>query len=89
MALGTTPAVLRLNLLRQGLLTIIAGAIPGVAGAVLAARFLESLVDGAKPATAPAYAVSVLSIASIAAAGIWIATRPVARLDVAEILRTD
>jgi ABC-type antimicrobial peptide transport system permease subunit len=89
MALGTTPAGLRVNLLRQGLLTIGAGAIPGVAGAVLAGRFLESLVDGAKPANATTYAASVIFIALIAAAGIWVATRPVARLDIGEILRAE
>jgi putative ABC transport system permease protein len=89
MALGTTPAGLRVNLLRQGLLTIGAGALPGVAGAVLTGRFLESLVDGAAPANATTYTASVISIALVAAAGIWVATRPIARLDIVEILRTE
>jgi hypothetical protein len=71
------------------MLTIGAGAIPGVAGAVVAGRFLESLVDGAKPADAATYAASVIFIALLAAAGIWVATRPVARLDIVEILRAD
>ena len=88
MALGTTAAGLRMNLLRQGLCTIGAGAVVGVAGAVFTGRFLESLVDGAKPASPPAYAATVIFIAVIAAAGIWAASRPVARLDVVEILRT-
>jgi hypothetical protein len=35
------------------------------------------------------YAVSVTSLALIAAAGIWAATRPIARLDIVDILRTD
>jgi hypothetical protein len=89
MALGTSPAKLRVSFLRQGLLTICAGAIPGVAGAVLAGRFLESLVEGAKPVNAAAYAASVITIALIAAAGIWVATRPVARLNIVEILRAE
>jgi predicted permease len=89
MALGTTSARLRMNLLRQGLLTIGAGAVPGVTGAVLTGRYLESLVDSAKPANAAIYAASVVFIALIAAAGIWVATRPVARLDIVEILRTE
>jgi putative ABC transport system permease protein len=75
MALGTTPERLRAGLLRQGLLPIAAGAIPGVALAVLSGRFLQSLVEGAQPVDA--------------AAGIWIATRPIAHLDVMEILRTE
>jgi predicted permease len=89
MALGTTPAQLRIGLLRQGLITIAAGAIPGIAGAVLSGRMLESLVDGAKSVNVTAYAASVLAIVLIASIGIWAATRPIARLDIVEILRTE
>ncbi len=88
-ALGTTPARLRASLLRQGLITIAAGAIPGIAGAVLSGRLLENLVDGAKSVNAATYAASVLFIAWIAATGIWLATRPITRLDIVEILRTE
>jgi len=35
-------------LLRHGLLMVMAGAIPGMAGVRLTGRFLESLIDGAK-----------------------------------------
>jgi putative ABC transport system permease protein len=89
MALGTTAAGLRVRLLRQGLLTIVAGAVPGVAGAVLCGKFLERLVDGAKPANTASYTGTILSIALIAAAGIWVATRPLARLDIMGVLRTE
>jgi putative ABC transport system permease protein len=88
MALGTTPENLRATLLRQGLLPIALGAVPGVAIAVLSGRLLESLVDGAKAVDAATYAGSVLFIGCVAAVGIWIATRPIARLDIVEILRT-
>jgi predicted permease len=89
MALGTTPAGLRVRLLGDGLLTIGAGAVPGVIGGVLSGKFLESLVEGAKPANAATYVATILSIASIAAIGIWAATRPIARLDIVEVLRTE
>ena len=89
MALGTTPVRLRTILLRQGLITIAAGALPGVAGAILIGHFLESLVEGAKSVDPTTCAASVLFIAIIAAAGIWAATRPMARLDIMEILRTE
>ena len=89
MALGTTPARLRVCLLRQGLIPIAAGAIPGIAGGALSGRLIESLVEGAKSGNATAYAASALLIALIAAAAVWVATRPVARLDIAEILRTE
>jgi ABC-type antimicrobial peptide transport system permease subunit len=46
-------------------------------------------VEGAKSVHASAYAGSVVFIACVAAAGIWMATRPIARLDVVEILRTE
>ena len=43
LALGTTPGRLRSSLLWQGLFTVIAGTIPGIAGAMASGRFLESL----------------------------------------------
>jgi hypothetical protein len=75
--------------LRQGLLTIVAGSVLGVAGAVLSGRFLEGLVDAAMPANAATYAATTVGIALIATAGIWVATRPLAQLEIVEILRTE
>ena len=89
MALGSTPVRLRTSLLGQGLVTIACGAIPGIAGAVFSGRLLESLVDGAKSVDATAYGASFFFIASIAAAGTWVATRPIARLDIVEVLRAE
>jgi len=89
MALGITPAWLRMNLLRQGLITIAAGTIPGIAGAVLSGRLLENLVDGAKSLNVTAYAACVLFIVSIATIAIWVATRPIGRLEIVEILRSE
>lgn len=83
------PARLRVSLLRQGLIPIAGGAIPGIAAAVLSGRLLENLVDGAKSVNATTYAASVLFIAVIAATGIRVATRPIARLDIVEILQTN
>jgi ABC-type antimicrobial peptide transport system permease subunit len=89
MALGAAPAGLRAGLLFRGLLTIGAGAVPGVGGAVVCGRFLESLVEGAKPVNAVTYVGTIIAIALIAAAGIWVATRPLSRLDIMEVLRTE
>jgi putative ABC transport system permease protein len=89
MVLGTTSIRLRTGVLGQGLITIACGAIPGIAGAALGGRLLPSLVDGAKSVDAATYAASLLFIASIAAAGIWVATRPLARLDIVEVLRAE
>jgi putative ABC transport system permease protein len=89
MALGTTPTRLRLSLMRGGLTSVAAGAIPGVAGAVLSGRLLASLVAGTKSVNAVAYVAAVLGTALIAAVGIWAATRRISQLDIMEILRTD
>jgi putative ABC transport system permease protein len=89
LALGTTPVQLRGMLLRHGLLMVVAGAIPGIAGAQLTGRFLESLMDGAKPIGLATSTALVLLFALVASASIWSATRRIARLDVVSILRSE
>jgi putative ABC transport system permease protein len=89
MALGRTPAQLRSMLLQQGLLMIVAGAVPGIAGAQLTGRFLESLMDGAKPIGPATSAGLILFFAIVASASIWSATRRIATLDVIAILRSE
>ncbi|MGA9978436.1 MAG: ABC transporter permease [Candidatus Sulfotelmatobacter sp.] len=88
-ALGTTPARLRGMLLRQGLLMVAAGAIPGIAGAQLTSRFLETLMEGAKPIGLGASAGLVSLFALIASASIWSATRRIASLDIMAIVRAE
>ncbi len=89
MALGITAERLRASLLRQGLVPILAGAVPGVIAAILINHLLGSLVEGAKSVDAAAYLGSVLFIGVIAAAGIWMAARPVSTVDIADILRAE
>jgi putative ABC transport system permease protein len=89
MALGTTPVRLRGMLLRQGLLMVVAGAICGIAAARLTGRFLESLIAGAQPVGLAASSSLVLLVALVASASIWVATRAIARLDIAAILRSE
>ena len=89
MALGTTPVRLRGILLRQGLLTVAAGAIPGVAGAMFSGRFLERLMAGAKSVDLTTSTLTVLFIAAIASISIWAATRRIAGLEIMTILRTE
>ena len=87
MALGTTSVRLRSLLLRQGLLMVAAGAVPGIIGAQFVGRFLASLIDGAKPLGLATSAGLVLFFALVASASIWSATRRIGRLDIATILR--
>ena len=89
MALGSTPARLRLGFLGQGLIPVAAGAIPGLAGVILGSRLLDGLVEGAQSADTATYAISITVVALIAAAGIWVATRRVIRLEIMEILRAE
>ena len=89
MALGTTPGRLRAMLLRQGLLMVAASAIPGIAGAQLSGRLLETLIDGAKPIGLGMSAGLILLLALIASTSIWSASRRIARLDVTAILRSE
>lgn len=89
MALGTTPARLRGMLLRQGLLMIAAGALPGIAGAQLTSRLLETLMEGVKPISLAASGGIVLLFALVASASIWSATRRISSLDIIAILRSE
>ena len=88
-ALGRTPFQLRGLLLRQGLVMVVAGAIPGIAGAQLTGRFLESLMGGAKPIGMAMSAGLVLLFSLVASTSIWSATRRIARLDIISILRSE
>ena len=89
MALGTTSHRLRSALLGRGLITVAAGAAPGIVGALLLGRFVESLIAGAQPISLSACVAPVLLIGVVSAAGLWFATRRIARLDITEILRAD
>ena len=88
-ALGARPEHLRASLLFKGLLPVAQGVILGMAGALLSGKLLEGLVEGAKLMNAIACVAETLFIAVVAAAATWVATRPIARLDVMEILRTE
>lgn len=89
MALGTTPSQLRGMLLWQGLLPVAAGAVPGVACAMLSGRFLENLIAGPKSVDPATCIASALFLALVASASIWTATRRVAGLDIVAILRAE
>ena len=89
MALGRTPAQLRVMLLHDGLMMVVAGAICGMAGARLTGHFLESLIDGAKSADMVTSAGLVLFLALVASTSVWSATRPLAKFDIVAILRSE
>lgn len=89
MALGKTSLQLRGMLLRQGLLTVVIGALVGIAAAQLTGRFLEALTNGAKTVGLVMSECLLLFFAAIASASIWSATRGIATLDIISILRSE
>ena len=89
LALGTTPFRLRSVLLRQGLLTVMAGAIFGMVGAQVSGRFLGTLIDKAEPVGLGTSAGLILFLALVASTSIWSATRRIGRFDITAILRAE
>lgn len=89
LVLGAMPARLRGNLLARGLLTILAGAIPGLIGARFSGRLLESLIYGAKSIDLATSIFTILLIVAVASTSIWVATRRIATLDIMETLRNE
>ncbi len=89
MALGTTSSRLRGTLVLRGLMLVATAAIPGIAGCILAGRFIENLIAGAKPIDPPTSACLILFLAAVAATSVWVASRRIAGLDIVSILRAD
>jgi putative ABC transport system permease protein len=88
-ALGRTPMQLRGMLLQQGLLLVMLGAVPGIVGAHVTGRYLQSLINGARPVGLAASSSLVVLFGAVAAASIWSATRRISTLDVISILRDE
>jgi putative ABC transport system permease protein len=88
LALGTTPGRLRAMLLRRTLVVVSTGAAAGVVLTMMLGAYTASLVKDADPAPGLT-AVSLASIAILAAIAIWAATRHIGRLDIADVLRAE
>jgi putative ABC transport system permease protein len=89
LALGITPLRLRAVVLRQGFTIVALGIVPGVWGAIAGGRYLETLVRGADVGMVPTSAAAVAITAVTAGVAMWSATRHIARLDVADVLRAE
>jgi len=89
LALGATSVGLRGKMLWQGLLTVVAGATFGIAGALFTGHLLESLVVGAKSVDLATLIFSFFLIALVASGSIWAGSRRIARLDILDILRIE
>ena len=88
-ALGSTPLQIRTMLWRHGLLTFAAGALPGIIGAQLTGRMIESVMEAAKPIGLTASAGLLALFAVVASTSLWLATSRIGRLDVNSLLRSE
>jgi ABC-type antimicrobial peptide transport system permease subunit len=89
MALGATSARVQWLVLRQALMLVVAGLALGIPAALAVARLLEGLlfeVEPLEPAVLLAAALTLLSVASLAA---YVPARRASRVDPAVALRTE
>ncbi len=87
LALGATPRGVLLMVVRHGMGVGAAGVALGVAGAFVAARWLESLLFGVAPTDGGTFAVVSLLLLAVAAIGSYLPARRAARTDPAVSLR--
>jgi predicted permease len=87
MALGATPESVLALVMKEGALTLAAGAIAGVAGALLLTRYLGSLLYGVKSTDPATYIAVVAGLALAAAAASFLPARRASKLDPADALR--
>ena len=88
-ALGATRISVVAIVLRQGMSLTIAGMVIGLAGAVIASRFLETMLFGVSPLDAVTYAGVVVLLATTSALACWMPARRAARLDPNVVLKAD
>jgi putative ABC transport system permease protein len=88
-ALGATRISVLASVLRQGMSLTVAGIVIGLAGAVIASRFLETMLFGVSPLDAATYAGVVVLLATTSAVACWMPARRAARLDPNVVLKAD
>jgi predicted permease len=87
MALGATPGRVLALVMKEGAGTVAAGALAGVAGALLLTRYLATLLYGVTASDPAAYVVVVIGLAIAASAASLLPARRAAALDPAIALR--
>jgi putative ABC transport system permease protein len=87
MALGATPRTVLGLVMKEGAATVAAGALAGVAGALLLTRYLAALLYGVAATDPATYAAVVAGLAIAAAAASFLPARGAAGLDPAIALR--
>jgi putative ABC transport system permease protein len=87
MALGATPGAVLALVMKEGAVLVAAGALAGVAGALVLTRYLATLLYGVTATDPGTYAAVVIGLALAALAAILVPARRAARLDPVVALR--
>jgi ABC-type antimicrobial peptide transport system permease subunit len=87
MALGATPGSVLALVMKEGAALAAAGALAGVAGALVLTRYLATLLYGVTPTDFGTYIAVVLALALAALGASFLPARRAAALDPASTLR--
>ena len=89
LALGADPATVRRLVLGRGLILVLIGIAIGAAGAVVASRLLESLLQDVKPADPSVYGLTVLAVGAVALIACYLPAWSAGRVNPMDILRSE
>ena len=89
MAIGATSPAIRVMVLRNTMLPLLAGTLIGLAGAAGLGKSLEHLLESAQRVDLVTASTAAGFLVAVAVAASWIATRRVLRLDPVQVLRTE
>ncbi|PYK97115.1 MAG: hypothetical protein DME19_17420, partial [Verrucomicrobia bacterium] len=87
MALGAGRSQIRGVFLRHGVRLVANGLVLGIAAAITAGVYMESLLYGVKPTDPWAFAAVVLTLGAVGGIACWLPARRAARVDPVEALR--
>ncbi|HEY1676286.1 MAG TPA: ABC transporter permease [Candidatus Sulfotelmatobacter sp.] len=87
MSLGATRADVLLLVMRQGMWLALAGAVTGIAGALLISRLMANLLYGVKPTDPPTFCAVAVGLGAVAMLACYIPARRAMRINPVSALR--
>lgn len=89
MALGSPPSAIRRIVLREGVATVLAGAVAGFAAAWILVRLVRTQLYAVEPTDPAAFAASILLLVTVAAAAAYLPAWRASRIDPVVALRRE